>query len=138
MAGRQAGRQAVITSRADIQTLIAAKRAELDALEIAERLLWPNGDTPHVNGRAPKAATAKPRQMRLPKAGDPGLEADVLSVLGKARRSLKGKEVCAALAKRPSDQVIAVLRNLAKAGAVVKSGATLSLRYAVPQFADAK
>jgi len=92
----------VNTSHADIQALIATKRAELAALEVAVRVLWPNGDTTSVNGHAP-TPTAKParrvapgpprpKQMRLKPASDQsGLERDVLAVLDKSQEAAEGR-----------------------------------------------
>jgi hypothetical protein len=87
----------------------------------------------------PKAVTPKPSAPRRVRASaESDVSADVLAVLKKARGPLKGSELCDRIPGVDTETAIRAVRVLVKAGQVIKTGATSSMRYAVPEFASAE
>lgn len=127
-----------------IRERVAVVRAELRKLEQVEALLTEAPMNGHaevapapaavVPARVPRGAKAK-AGPRGHVAGDGGLEADVLAALRLLGRPVKTREICDRVPGVDQAQIVGALRGLVKRRQVVKSGATISLRYALPEFA---
>jgi hypothetical protein len=96
--------------------------------------------------RTPRAASSSRRvttsRANAPSAGvrksaiAPGSLPDrLLEILSKAKRPMKAKEIIGAGTGVDDALAMKTLRELRDTGRVVKMGATLSLRYALPEFA---
>ena len=130
-----------------IRTLIGTKRDELATLERALDIVDPGGVTvvssvPFKFAAAPAKAASKTKgkgkgraaRMETAEPIDGKLGDRVLEVLRKGRGPMKGKDVAAKIADYGVDAVIATLRSLAARKEVIRTGATLSLRYCAPEF----
>ncbi len=118
-----------------VRDRMSAIRIELGRLEQVETMLsGSNGHAVAAPVKTRRVVKRKPAERQLSQ-DTAALEADVLSALKKLRRPVKAGEVCDHVPGSDKPQIVAALRALAKKRSVVKSGATISLRYALPEFA---
>lgn len=80
----------------------------------------------------PRAQSSSGREMQ-----DDAIDTSLVAILTASKRALKASEICSAAAKAGHKPYVVMtrLRGLVKAGRVVKTGATVSLRYLTPELA---
>jgi hypothetical protein len=120
----------------ELDTLIATRQAELDELaDVLVALRKAAGlSAPTPRRIAPRKASARQSRRRAATIAPSSVPARVLEILGEARGPLKAKEICARGTGAKDYHVMRALRDLVSDGRVVKRGATITLRYMLPQF----
>lgn len=130
--------------------LLEQKRAEVAAIERVIALLGilpPDSRTGTAFDPNPKAGAAlahrrgrrglkAPGRVNRPEpTPDAGLQADVLSALRSFKGPARAKDLIAKCAPLKPERVMLTLRALVARKEVIKTGATISLRYCAPEFA---
>lgn len=127
------GNEALFNDVAEAEEL--ATRA---VIRRAKRQVAPRPRTRRTVARRVDELVREPRAKRRPKA-TVDLGPQVLEVVRRARKPLKAREVCAAIPTAADhDLVVRTLRDLVARGMLVKTGATIGLRYAVPGLETAE